>query len=125
KGAVGAIKPLAGAIDRIGLDADHIAYLPKVPDIDRTCHIDVYDMGAMGLLPAKGLCGGFTGKDHHRVEAAIATVGLTGFEERTIGTLSGGQMQRMLFARLLLQDARLVVLDEPFAAIDERTAADL
>jgi zinc/manganese transport system ATP-binding protein len=125
KGVVGAIKPLAGAIERVGLDADAIAYLPQVADIDRTFPIDVYDMVAMGLLPAKGLFGGFTGKDHHRIEAAIATVGLTGFEERAIGTLSGGQMQRMLFARLLLQDARLVVLDEPFAAIDERTAADL
>jgi zinc/manganese transport system ATP-binding protein len=125
KGVVGAIKPLAGAIERVGLDADDIAYLPQVADIDRTFPIDVYDMAAMGLLRAKGLFGGFTGKDHRRIEAAIATVGLTGFEERAIGTLSGGQMQRMLFARLLLQDARLIVLDEPFAAIDERTAADL
>ena len=125
KGVVGAIKPLAGAIERVGLDADAIAYLPQVADIDRTFPIDVYDMVAMGLLRAKGLFGGFSGKDHQRIEAAIATVGLTGFEERAIGTLSGGQMQRMLFARLLLQNARLVVLDEPFAAIDERTAADL
>jgi zinc/manganese transport system ATP-binding protein len=125
KGVVGAIKPLAGAIERVGLDADAIAYLPQVADIDRTFPIDVYDMVAMGLLRANGLFGGFGGKDHQRIEAAIATVGLTGFEERAIGTLSGGQMQRMLFARLLLQDARLIVLDEPFAAIDERTAADL
>jgi zinc/manganese transport system ATP-binding protein len=125
KGVVGAIKPLAGAIERVGLDADAIAYLPQVADIDRAFPIDVYDMVAMGLLRAKGLFGGFSGKDHQRIEAAIATVGLTGFEERAIGTLSGGQMQRMLFARLLLQDARLIVLDEPFAAIDERTAADL
>jgi zinc/manganese transport system ATP-binding protein len=55
----------------------------------------------------------------------LAAVGLTGFENRTIGTLSGGQMQRLLFARVLLQDARLIVLDEPFNAIDARTAADL
>src|ERR1700729_3722291 len=61
KGVVGAIKPLAGAIERIGLDADDIAYLPQVADIDRTFPIDVYDMVAMGLLPAKGLFAGFTG----------------------------------------------------------------
>jgi zinc/manganese transport system ATP-binding protein len=125
KGVVGAIKPLAGAIERVGLDTDAIAYLPQVADIDRTFPIDVYDMVAMGLLRAKGLFGGFSGKDHRRIETAIASVGLTGFEERAIGTLSGGQMQRMLFARLLLQDAHLIVLDEPFAAIDERTAVDL
>ena len=50
---------------------------------------------------------------------------MTGFESRPIGTLSGGQMQRMLFARLLLQNARVIVLDEPFNAIDAKTSADL
>ena len=59
------------------------------------------------------------------MEHAIGAVGLTGFEQRPIGTLSGGQMQRMLFARLLLQDARVIVLDEPFNAIDAKTCADL
>ena len=82
-------------------------------------------MVAMGLWRRKGLFGGIGGKDHGAIEAAIAAVGLTGFEQRTIGTLSGGQMQRMLFARLLLQDARLIVLDEPFTAIDAKTSADL
>ena len=59
------------------------------------------------------------------MHSAISTVGLNGFEQRPIGTLSGGQMQRMLFARLLLQDARMIVLDEPFSAIDAKTSADL
>ena len=82
-------------------------------------------MVAMGLWRRKGLFGGIGNKDHAAIEAAIAAVGLTGFEQRTIGTLSGGQMQRMLFARLLLQDAKLIVLDEPFTAIDAKTSADL
>ncbi len=55
----------------------------------------------------------------------MAAVGLTGFEPRPIGTLSGGQMQRALFARLLLQDAAVILLDEPFTAIDAKTSADL
>jgi len=59
------------------------------------------------------------------VDHALAAVGLTGFERRPIGTLSGGQLQRMLFARLLVQDARLILLDEPFTAIDAKTCADL
>jgi zinc/manganese transport system ATP-binding protein len=125
KAVVGAIKPLAGSIERDGLDARDIAYLPQVPDIDRSFPIDVYDMVAMGLWRTRGSFGGIGGKDHAVVESAIAAVGLTGFEERSIGTLSGGQMQRMLFARVLVQDARLIVLDEPFTAIDERTASDL
>jgi len=125
KGVVGALKPLAGAIERNGLDARDIAYLPQVPDIDRSFPINVYDLVAMGLWRMKGSFGGINGKDHHAIEAAIAAVGLTGFERRTIGTLSGGQLQRMLFARLILQDARLIVLDEPFTAIDGKTSADL
>jgi zinc/manganese transport system ATP-binding protein len=125
KGVVGAIKPLAGRIERNGLAPQEIAYLPQVMEIDRTFPISVYDMVAMGLWRQAGLFGGIGRKERARIEAAIATVGLTGFEERTIGTLSGGQMQRMLFARLLLQDARVIVLDEPFNAIDAKTSADL
>jgi zinc/manganese transport system ATP-binding protein len=125
KGIVNGIKPLAGSIERDGLDARDIAYLPQVAEIDRSFPIAVYDMVAMGLWRSKGLFGGIGGKDHHAIEAAVAAVGLTGFEQRSIGTLSGGQMQRMLFARLLLQDARVIVLDEPFTAIDAKTSEDL
>ncbi len=125
KGVVGALKPLAGRIERNGIHQQDIAYLPQVAEIDRSFPINVFDMVAMGLWRQAGLFGGIGGKERDQVEAAIATVGLTGFEDRPIGTLSGGQMQRMLFARLLLQNARLIVLDEPFSAIDARTAADL
>ena len=125
KGVVGAIKPLAGRIERNGVRPQDIAYLPQVAEIDRSFPISVYDMVAMGLWRSKGLFGGIGAKDRDTVEHAIETVGLTGFEQRPIGTLSGGQMQRMLFARLLLQDARVIVLDEPFNAIDTKTCADL
>ena len=112
-------------IERNGVAPQDIAYLPQIADIDRTFPINVYDMVAMGLWRSKGLFGGIGRKDRDAVEHAIAAVGLTGFEQRPIGTLSGGQMQRMLFARLLLQDARVIVLDEPFNAIDAKTCADL
>jgi zinc/manganese transport system ATP-binding protein len=125
KGVVGVIKPLAGRIERNGVRPQDIAYLPQVAEIDRTFPISVYDMVAMGLWRGKGLFGGVGAKDRDTVEGAIAAVGLTGFEPRPIGTLSGGQMQRMLFARLLLQDARVIVLDEPFNAVDAKTCADL
>jgi zinc/manganese transport system ATP-binding protein len=125
KGLVGAIKPLAGRIERNGVQPQDIAYLPQVAEIDRSFPIGVYDMVAMGLWRRTGVFGGIGRKDRDTVEGAIAAVGLTGFEDRPIGTLSGGQMQRMLFARLLLQDARVIVLDEPFNAIDAKTSADL
>ena len=125
KGIVGVLKPLSGHIDLGGLAARDIAYLPQAAEIDRSFPISVYDMVAMGLWHRTGLFGGIDRKAQHEVEHAIAAVGLNGFEGRPIATLSGGQTQRMLFARLLLQDARVIVLDEPFNAIDAKTASDL
>src|SRR3954468_17808693 len=125
KGIVGFLKPLAGRIDCGDLAASEIAYLPQAAEIDRSFPINVYDMVAMGLWRRAGPLGGISGKARDAVHTAIAAVGLTGFESRTIGSLSGGQMQRVLFARLLLQDAKLILLDEPFTAIDAKTAADL
>jgi zinc/manganese transport system ATP-binding protein len=79
----------------------------------------------MGLWRRAGIGGRIGRGERELIEKAIATVGLQGFEDRTIGTLSGGQMQRALFARLLLQDAKLILLDEPFASLDAGTVADL
>ncbi|MHB2165439.1 zinc ABC transporter ATP-binding protein AztA [Alsobacter sp. R-9] len=124
KGIAGAVKPLQGRISVEG-GAQAVAWLPQAADVDRSFPINVYDMVAMGLLRRRGLFGGIGRKDRADIEAAIASVGLTGFEDRAIGTLSGGQMQRALFARLLLQDARVILLDEPLTAIDAKTAADL
>jgi zinc/manganese transport system ATP-binding protein len=125
KGIVGLLKPLAGRIERGDVAPQNIAYLPQAAEIDRTFPINVYDMVAMGLWRRTGLFGGIDRKARAAIERAIAAVGLTGFEDRAIATLSGGQMQRTLFARLLLQDADLIVLDEPFNAIDTKTCADL
>ena len=125
KGIVGLLKPLAGRIERGEVSPQSIAYLPQAAEIDRTFPINVYDMVAMGLWRRAGVFGGIDRKARALIDQAIAAVGLTGFEDRAIATLSGGQMQRMLFARLLLQDARVIVLDEPFNAIDAKTMADL
>jgi len=84
--------------------------------------LDTVLLGRWSRFGAFGRAG--TG-DMHDAYHAIEAVGLSGFERRPIDTLSVGQFQRVLFARLLLQDADLVLLDEPFAAIDSRTVADL
>ncbi|MEM7120707.1 MAG: zinc ABC transporter ATP-binding protein AztA [Pseudomonadota bacterium] len=125
KGVIGTLEPLEGQVAFGSLGRDDIAYLPQQVDIDRAFPISVVDLVAMGLWREIGPFGWLGRKRRARVDAAIAAVGLTGFELRPIGSLSGGQMQRALFARLLLQDARLVLLDEPFTAIDARTMADL
>jgi zinc/manganese transport system ATP-binding protein len=125
RGLAGILKPLAGSIDLGGLDIRDIAYLPQTADIDRTFPISVFDFVGTGLWRATGFFGGMGKIARDKIAHALAAVGLNGFENRSIGTLSGGQMQRMLFARVLLQDARLIVLDEPFNAIDAKTSADL
>ena len=125
KGVVGALAPLEGQVAFGALCQEDIAYLPQQSDIDRTFPLSVIDLVAMGLWREIGPFGWLGRERRSRVDAAISAVGLTGFESRPIGSLSGGQMQRALFARLLLQDASLVLLDEPFTAIDARTMADL
>jgi zinc/manganese transport system ATP-binding protein len=125
RGIVGVLKPLAGAIRLNDVQARDIAYLPQVAEIDRGFPIAVFDFVGMGLWRHRGAFGGFGRSERVAVERVLEAVGLTGFEARPIGTLSGGQMQRILFARLMLQDARVIVLDEPFNAIDARTSADL
>lgn len=125
RGLVGILKPLAGTILTGGVNARDIAYLPQTADIDRSFPISVFDFVGTGLWRRTGFFGGIDGQARAGVAQALAAVGLSGFENRGIGTLSGGQMQRMLFARVLLQDARLIVLDEPFNAIDAKTSADL
>lgn len=125
KGVVGALSPLDGAVRFGSLRRDDIAYLPQQAEIDRSFPLSVMDLVAMGLWREIGAFGALNVTCRARVRDAIASVGLTGLEHRSIGSLSGGQMQRVLFARLLLQDTRLVLLDEPFNAIDARTMADL
>jgi zinc/manganese transport system ATP-binding protein len=125
RGIVGILKPLAGSISLDTLNVRDIAYLPQSADIDRSFPISVFDFVSTGLWRSTGLFGGFRRQQQDQTVQALAAVGLNGFEGRTIGTLSGGQMQRMLFARVLLQDADVIVLDEPFNAIDAKTSADL
>jgi len=125
KAIIGEIVPIGGHLRLEAARRRDVAYLPQVAEIDRSFPITVYDFVAMGLWKRVGIFGGL-GRGHAaRIHEAIAAVGLSGFDARTIGTLSGGQMQRMLFARLLLQDARVILLDEPFNAIDSRTVSDL
>ncbi|MEM9969609.1 MAG: zinc ABC transporter ATP-binding protein AztA [Pseudomonadota bacterium] len=125
KGVTGALSPLEGRVRFDGFTQDDIAYLPQQSDVDRSFPLSVVDLVSMGLWREIGAFGWLGRERRARVEQAIGAVGLSGFESRSIGSLSGGQMQRVLFARLLLQDASLVLLDEPFTAIDARTMADL
>lgn len=125
KGIAGLLRPLQGRVVLDGCNAKDIAYLPQLNGIDRSFPISVYDFVAMGLWRRVGALGRIGQKERSRVAEAIGALGLGGFEARPIDTLSGGEMQRALFTRLALQDAPLILLDEPFLAIDEKTVAGL
>ena len=125
KGVIGALRPLEGRIAFGRLTRSEIAYLPQQSDVDRSFPIVVADLVGMGLWREIGGFAGLRAIHRARIAEAISAVGLEGFQKRPIGSLSGGQIQRALFARLLLQDARLVLLDEPFNAVDEKTMGDL
>lgn len=122
KTIAGLLTPGEGGIEGAN---GNIAYLPQLAEIDRTFPIAVIDAVSLGLWREVGLFRSITGEHVRRARAALAAVGLEGFERKQVGALSAGQLQRALFARLMLQDAGLILLDEPFAAVDERTSADL
>ena len=102
-----------------------MAWLPQAAELDRSFPLTVEDLVSMGLWRRIGLWRGVGAEDRARVADALRAVGLEGFGARLVPELSAGQLQRALFARLLLQDADLILLDEPFNAIDARTTADL
>ena len=123
KALAGLLRPMQGHIS--GLNGQRVAYLPQRDDMDHSFPITVTDMVAMGLWHEVGALGGYSRAQRQRCADALAQVGLAGFGQRTIATLSGGQFQRALFARLMLQDAPVILLDEPFAGVDTRTCRDL
>jgi zinc/manganese transport system ATP-binding protein len=125
KAIVGALAPASGSIDRDGLAVCDLGYLPQAADIDRSFPLTVADTVLLGAWRQIGPFGGAGRGLAAKARAALGDVGLDGFERRPVGSLSAGQFQRVLFARLLLQDASVLLLDEPFTAIDARTTSDL
>jgi zinc/manganese transport system ATP-binding protein len=125
KGIVGQLKPLSGSLSLDGLRPSDIAYLPQQIDIDQSFPITVFDAVAMGLWHDIGAWHGLNRARSLAVQEALDALGLQDLADRSVGALSGGQFQRVLFARLLLQDAAIILLDEPFRAVDTKTVEDL
>jgi zinc/manganese transport system ATP-binding protein len=124
KALVGILHADEGGV-HIASDCVPIAYLPQSTELQRDTPLTVAELVASGFWSHSGIWGGIGKKSREIVTSALATVGLDGFEKRPLTSLSLGQLQRMLFARLIVQDAPLLLLDEPFAAVDERTISRL
>src|SRR5216683_6461744 len=123
KAIVGLLRPVEGRIEC--RPPAHIAYLPQQAEIERSFPISVIDTVSLGHWRRIGWAGDLSAAMRGAAISAIEMVGLRGLEHRTVGSLSVGQFQRMLFARMVVQDAPLILLDEPFAAIDTTTTMDL
>jgi zinc/manganese transport system ATP-binding protein len=124
--AICGLLPVAsGRIALSGIDARSIALLPQEGRLDRSFPITCRDVVALGWTARLGLFRRI-GREHYRTaDRALASVGLEGLGSRPIGALSAGQFQRVLFARTIVRDAPVILLDEPFSAVDAVTEADL
>lgn len=125
KGIKGMLPLLSGSIEVSGANRRQVAYLPQQADIDRDFPITVLDTVLLGHWRRRGVFRRLTRQDRALAAEALAAVGLAGFAARPIGSLSIGQRQRVLFARVLVEDSPVILLDEPFAALDAKTTADL
>lgn len=123
KGIMGLLKPRSGHCQ---LDKNlTLAYLPQQSELNLTFPAQVIDLISLGLWRTRGLFKRHSSTDKQRIKLALSTVGLADYENRPLDTLSGGQLQRVLFARVCLQDADLILLDEPFNSVDKSTISDL
>lgn len=95
-----------------------IAYVEQKSDIDHTFPIKVKECVSLGTYTGLKLFQKLDAKEWSRVSEALQKVNLLDYENRQIGELSGGQFQRVLLARCLVQEADYIFLDEPFVGID-------
>ncbi len=125
KALAGFMPLMTGSVDYGGVARGEIAYLPQQFEIDRTFPINVMDVVLAGHWPKLGALGRRRNEHREAAMRALTMVDMASFATRPIISLSTGQWQRVLFARLSLQRAKIILLDEPFAAIDSRTTHDL
>ena len=121
----GVIRPSSGNIVFANGQQPPIAYLPQAAHVQRDFPITVGEVVVTGFYSKLGETGRIGSAERMAVQKALHEVGLTGYDNRSISDLSGGEFQRALFARLIVQDAPVVLLDEPFTAIDAETTARL
>ncbi|MDY3331500.1 MAG: metal ABC transporter ATP-binding protein [Pelistega sp.] len=125
KTIIGFLKPVQGIVEIDSSLQQQISLLPQLSEIDKSFPITVYDLVALGAWRRLGPFKSYSKIEQNRIQQALEQVGLQHQAHQLIGTLSGGQLQRALFARLIVRDPQVFLLDEPFAAIDEDTCEDL
>ncbi|RJU02997.1 metal ABC transporter ATP-binding protein [Arthrobacter frigidicola] len=131
KALMGLLVPAAGTVELYGRTSREarqrglVAYVPQAEDVDWDFPVSVADVVAMGRYGLMGPSRRASAADRAAVDAALERVGLAGLRRRQIGELSGGQRKRAFVARSIAQDAKLLLLDEPFAGVDRSSEATL
>ena len=120
KTLAGFIPPVSGSF-RWQEKRPVIGWLAQRHSLETQFPLTVQDVVSMGCWPGLSILAGFRRETRMRIAEALERVGLGPMAKWTIDELSGGQFQRMLFARVLVQNAPLVMLDEPFTGVDEAT----
>jgi manganese/iron transport system ATP-binding protein len=127
KTIMGLLRPQKGEVLISGLPVDAalrrniVAYVPQSEEVDWNFPVLVEDVVMMGRYGHMGFLRIPSAEDRRKVAEALDRVGMTGFRQRQIGELSGGQKKRVFLARALAQEGQVILLDEPFTGVDVKT----
>lgn len=121
KAIVGQLPIKSGEIAIANKFKRELSLLPQYTELDRDFPMTTFDLVSMGIWRDLGAFRSLSSEQRQHIMQALVQVGLVEQAQDLIGSLSGGQLQRAFFARLLVRDAQVIILDEPFAAVDEDT----
>jgi zinc transport system ATP-binding protein len=103
----------------------HIGYLPQITSFDKAFPISVEEVVMSGLQAERGVLRGYGKEERERVDSVLSRAHLIELKKRSIGELSGGQLQRVMLCRAIISKPKLLVLDEPANFVDNRFENEL